>query len=266
MRTMNFKLSFALAILLIAVACGHDDEPNGSAEHRMMIPKRLPSVSLDLPADVEAVDLGLSVKWASCNLGAQSPQDYGGYFGWGDPTGMLWSDEGISFNENGYTWNTTNYGGMDPTKEIGGTAQDVVTVHWGDGWRTPSIAEARELNKLCLWQLHEEAGNKWFVVTGPNGNSIIMPLCGIYGDDVEDENGHFQYGPMHLNYAGFYWTSSICNLTNDFGPRGYPINADVVQAWAYRFVSANQQFQGVQGMFVNHLRAFHMSIRPVHDK
>lgn len=266
MKKLNYSLFFAIAILLAMVAaCGRDDEP-ASPQHRLMIPKKIPVYSLDLPANVEAVDLGLSVKWASCNLGADAPNDYGGYFAWGDPTGKLWSDQGIGCNENGYTWNTDNYGGMNPTKEIGGTDQDVVTVHWGEGWRTPSVAEARELSNLCYWQLHEKDGNKWFVVTGPSGNSIIMPLCGIYGNDTSSEDGHFQEGPMHTNYAGFYWTSSICNLTNDFGPRGYPINADVIQAWAFRFVSDFPEFQSLQGMFVNHLRAFHMSIRPVHDK
>ena len=80
------------------------------------------------------------------------------------------------------------------------------------------------------------------------------------------DDGHFQEGPMHTTFAGFYWTSSICNLTNDFASRGYLINADVIQAWAFRFVSEVPEFQSLQGMFVNHLRAVHMSIRPVKDK
>ena len=89
---MKFKSFLAIAMLLMmAAACGSEDEPT-SPQHRLMIPKKIPVVSLDLPDNVEAVDLGLSVKWASCNLGADAPNDYGGYFGWGDPTGQLWSD------------------------------------------------------------------------------------------------------------------------------------------------------------------------------
>ena len=180
MRNPNFLIWLFAIMMVIATSCGDksNDEPT-TTQHRLMIPKKIPVVSLDLPVNVEAIDLGLSVKWASCNIGADAPNDYGGYFGWSDPTGQLWSDEGISYNENGYTWNTNNYGGMNPNREIGGTDKDVVTVHWGVGWRTPSVAEARELANQCLWKLHEENDNKWFVVTGPNGNSISMPVCGI---------------------------------------------------------------------------------------
>lgn len=270
----NMKLLLMLAIIMVGfTSCSSDDEPKGSPPHRVAIPEQIPVVPLELPESVEAVDLGLSVLWASCNLGASSPKDYGGYFGWGDPTGELWSDAGIGWNENGYTWNSENYGGVKPANnEIGGTDQDVVSTHWGEGWRTPSIEEARELNRECFWVVREADGVKWYEVIGPNGNSIILPLAGIYGDSTEygdddTENGHFKEGPFNVNYAGFYWTSSICDRTDNFGPRGYDINPDVIQAWAFRFhTNVKTPIKAPGGMFVNHLRAFHMSIRPVRSK
>ena len=92
-----------LAILLMAAGCGKEDDPD--------VKINPPVFNLQKSSAVEAVDLGLSVLWANCNMGASSPTDYGGYFAWGDPTGTLWSSEGIGYNEKGYTWNTVNYGG-----------------------------------------------------------------------------------------------------------------------------------------------------------
>ncbi len=80
-----------------------------------------PEFSLNKPDALEAVDLGLSVMWANCNLGAQSPEEYGGYFGWGDPTGELWDGNGIYKQAGAFVWNTDNFGGMNPPTEIGGT-------------------------------------------------------------------------------------------------------------------------------------------------
>ena len=88
-----------------------------------------PEFSLNKPEALEAVDLGLSVMWANCNLGARAPEEYGGYFGWGDPTGTLWDGNGIYMQAGAFVWNTDNYGGMNPPTNIGGTPLDVVAVH-----------------------------------------------------------------------------------------------------------------------------------------
>jgi hypothetical protein len=104
-----------------------------------------PEFSLNKPDALEAVDLGLSVLWANCNLGARAPEEYGGYFGWGDPTGELWDGNGIYRQAGAFVWETNNYGGVNPPTEIGGTMLDVVTTHWGSGWHKPSANEARDL-------------------------------------------------------------------------------------------------------------------------
>ena len=136
MKTNN-HLFLMMAVLLLATGCGKDDEPDVVIEP--------PVFNLQKSSAVEAVDLGLSVLWSNINLGASSTTDYGGYFAWGDPTGALWSGEGIGYNDNGYTWNTTNYGGNNPPADISGSELDVVSVHWGDGWRMPTYAEMKEL-------------------------------------------------------------------------------------------------------------------------
>ena len=224
-----------------------------------------PEFSLNKPDALEAVDLGLSVLWANCNLGAQSPEEYGGYFGWGDPTGELWDGNGIYKQAGAFVWNTDNYGGMNPPTEIGGTTLDVVTAHWGNGWRTPSADEASELIKNCEWKLHSQDGRNWYEVIGPNGNSIIFPLAGIYGIQTRKGSSLLMEGPLHTNSSGWYWTSSICDSPGTSRTRGYAVQQGVATAWMFVCASSRGDLTG-KNMFNDHLRAFHMSIRPVFVK
>ncbi len=224
-----------------------------------------PGFSLNKPDALEAVDLGLSVLWANCNLGAQSPEEYGGYFGWGDPTGELWDGNGIYKQAGAFVWNTDNYGGMNPPTEIGGTTLDVVTAHWGNGWRTPSADEASELIKNCEWKLHSQDGRNWYEVIGPNGNSIIFPLAGIYGIQTRKGCSLLMEGPLHTNSSGWYWTSSICDSPGTSRTRGYAVQQGVATAWMFVCASSRGDLTG-KNMFNDHLRAFHMSIRPVFVK
>ena len=248
MKTFNCLFGI-LAILLMATGCGKDDEPDVKIDP--------PVYNLQKSANVEAVDLGLSVMWSNCNLGASSPTDYGGYFAWGDPTGALWSGEGIGYDDKGYTWNTSNYGGNNPPADISGTELDVVAAHWGDGWRMPTYAEMSDLMTKCQWTQLEQGGIKWYEVTGPNGNSISLPIAGLYYDDYP--NARFRGGPAHVNKGAFYWTSTVSWKQSSM--RGYDIHPGVVTAWCGLWV-------GTEGKsaFRDYVRAFHMPIRPVRDK
>ena len=216
------------------------------------------------PDTLEAVDLGLSVLWANCNIGATQPRNYGAHLAWGDPTGMLWSGLGIAWQNDAYTWNTTNYGGNNPPPDIAETALDVVTAKWGDGWHIPSYSEAKELCEQCQWKLQTWGDIKWFEVIGPNGNSIIMPLAGIYGDDLNAVN-RFQRGPIGVNELGSYWTSSSCTTPSTAEERGYGVNDGVVTAWSFRFFP-NSEDDAARLYYIDYLRAYHMSIRPVKNK
>ena len=255
MKTYSYLFGI-LAILLMATGCGKDDKPDVKIDP--------PVFNLQKSSAVEAVDLDLSVLWSNCNLGASSPTDYGGYFAWGDPTGALWSADGIGYNDNGYTWNTSNYGGNNPPADISGSELDVVSAHWGDEWRVPTYAEMNELIEKCQWTLLEQGGKKWFEVTGPNGHSIAMPIAGMYGDDPENNNARFLSGPFHTNVCGFYWTSSVSWKQNQ-NTRGYLVNPGVVTSWAF-LCTYDQSDMTIYHVFRDHVRAFHMSIRPVHDK
>ena len=218
---------------------------------------------LDKPDSLKAIDLGLSVLWANCNLGAKQPRDYGARVAWGDPTGSLWSGQGIAWNDNGYTWNTGNYGGNNPPDDITFSPLDVVTQHWGDGWRIPSYDEAKELCEQCQWKLRTWGDIKWYEVIGPNGNSIIMPLAGLYSDNP-NSSARFQSGPVGVNERGLYWTSTSCTTPCTAEERGYAVNDGIVTAWCFGFNCKNGD--GLTPGFKDHLRAFHMSIRPVLDK
>ena len=249
MKTYN-HLFWIVAILLMVTGCGKDDDPDVVIEP--------PVYNLQKPSAVEAVDLGLSVLWSTHNLGASSPTDYGGYFAWGDPTGALWSGDGIGYDDQGYTWNTSNYGGNNPPADISGTELDVVSAHWGDGWRMPTFAEMKELRSKCQWTLLEQAGVKWYEVTGPNGNSINLPVAGLYYDPTGYPNARFRGGPAHVNKGAFYWTSTVSWSQSNL--RGYDIHPGVVTAWCLLVEIEGRNY------YLDYVRAFHMSIRPVHDK
>jgi hypothetical protein len=113
----------------------------------------------------EAVDLGLSVKWASWNIGATKPEEYGGYFGWADPTGAKTSQS------------NDDYPSANPPQNICGTEYDAAHVHWGGSWRLPTREEQLELVNNCEWTRATINGIQGYWVSG-NGNRIFLPAGG----------------------------------------------------------------------------------------
>jgi hypothetical protein len=164
-----------------------------------------------------------------------------------------------------FIWETDNYGGMNPQTEIGGTMLDVVTTHWGSGWHTPSAYEAYELSSKCEWKLRSQDGRNWYEVIGPNGNSIIIPLAGIYGILPRKGSSLLMGNYSHTNSSGWYWTSTICNTPGTKTTRGYAVHQGVATAWMFVCSSERGDLTGLN-IFNDHLRAFHMSIRPVYTK
>lgn len=120
----------------------------------------------------EVVDLGLSVKWASCNLGASTPTEFGGYYAWGETsTKEEYSEDTYSY----YDKSTNRY--TDIGSEIGGTAYDAATVNLGKGWRTPSVGHLKEL-MMCKHEWTQVDGVNGYLFTGPNGNTLFLPAAG----------------------------------------------------------------------------------------
>ena len=151
----------------------------------------------------EYVDLGLpsGKKWATCNVGASSVEDYGDYFSWGEikpkevydeDSYQYWND----LNGNGY-WDWT--GESTINTDISGKVQhDAATANWGDGWRMPTKAEMQELAEYCEWGWTEVNGVNGMIVIGPNGSCIFLPAAGCR--NRSSLNGAGEYG--------YYWTSS----------------------------------------------------------
>lgn len=121
----------------------------------------------------KAVDLGLTVKWASYNVGAESPEQFGDMYAWGETSPK---DKYKKENYLYYDSNTESY--YDIGLDIKGTDYDVAHVKWGGKWRMPTLDELKELKEDCDWEWGQYNGVNGYIVTGPNGNSIFLPSSG----------------------------------------------------------------------------------------
>ena len=166
----------------------------------------------------EYVDLGLSVKWATCNVGATKPEEYGNYYAWGEiETKKEYSlyaykyvKKGGIFTRNKYLKYNTDKGlGMVDNKMKLESVDDVACFLWGDKWRMPTDEEFRELIENCNWTWTTQNGINGYMVTGKRSGyenqSIFLPLAGcrlesnLYGADS----------------FGCYW-SSMLNSSNPY--------------------------------------------------
>lgn len=134
----------------------------------------------------EYVDLGLSVKWATCNVGASSPEEPGDYFAWGEIT-----------PKERYTKKNCIYFNEDIGDISNKTGHDAATAIWGKGWRMPTKKELQELKNKCRWQHEVRNGQAGFKITGPNGNSIFLPAAGNKASRV-----------VEMNRSGYYWSGN----------------------------------------------------------
>jgi hypothetical protein len=156
----------------------------------------------------EYVDLGLSVRWATINVGATKPEEYGDYFAWGETepkTNYNWStykwcngDGNIAtkYCTDSIIWDSTEP--MD-NKTVLDPEDDAAFANWGGNWRMPTDADLLELCYDCTWTWTEQNGVKGSIVTGSNGNSIFLPAAGT----MDDTN--LKFAGEH----GVYWSSSL---------------------------------------------------------
>ena len=157
----------------------------------------------------EYVDLGLpsGLKWATCNVGANAPEEYGDYFAWGEvePKATYnWSTykycNGSSSTLIKYC-NNSSYGnnGFIDNKTVLDPEDDAAAVNWGGAWRMPTKAEQDELRNNCTWDWTTQNGVNGYKVTGPNGNSIFLPAAGYM----------FEGTLIGAGSDGSYWSSSL---------------------------------------------------------
>lgn len=172
------------------------------------------TLEITYPDDEKWVDLGLpsGILWAAYNVGATSPEEYGGYYAWGE------TEEKSSYNLDNYEhlemvsidgkhWWYRDYKHIGD--EISGTSYDVAHVKWGEGARMPTLAEVKELVNNCTFMNGTYNGVSGNYVTGPNGNSIFLPFAGHRGsenlDDYEVSYGCFWSGTFYDdNYTDAY--------------------------------------------------------------
>lgn len=155
----------------------------------------------------EAVDLGLSVKWASCNVGAESPEDYGGYYAWGETEEKNDYSSSTSITYGLSTSGLRSQGIIDSDDNLT-AAYDAATDNWGSSWRMPTKEEIEELCNKCSWEWTSVNGVSGRKVTGPNGNSIFLPAAGSRnGTEVRSRGS-----------GGYYWSGT---LNEDYGLNAY---------------------------------------------
>ncbi len=152
----------------------------------------------------EAVDLGLpsGTLWASCNIGASKPEEFGDYFSWGEtePKASYKLEEYRHFKPGQENVTAIRRAFADLGKDIAGTQYDVAHVKWGDEWQMPSLGQIQELETNCVWvwtPLNDVAGYK--VTSKTNGNSIFLPAAGSKASQRTSNIGVY----------GLYWTSTL---------------------------------------------------------
>ena len=163
--------------------------------------------------NVEAVDLGLpsGVKWAACNVGADTPEEYGDYFAWGE------TEPKSDYDWPAYGWcsgsstSLTKYNvdsgyGIVDNKVVLDLSDDAAYVNWGGNWRMPTDAEFIELHSNCDWTWTTHNGTSGYRITCvANGNSIFLPAAGNFIGMVPSSAG-----------AGLYWSSSARRARPDY--------------------------------------------------
>lgn len=207
----------------------------------------------------KAVDMGLpsGLKWASFNLGASKPEEYGDFYAWGETEPHYSSQDPLTWKEGyekGYCWpsykwstgknNTLTkyctravYGnnGFTDSKTILDPEDDAASVLLGGQWRMPTYDEMKELMDLCHWEWTTMEGIVGYRVIGPNGNCIFLPAAGDYYDTKRG----YEAGD------GLYWTSSV-----------HPVGPYLAWGLDFDFETINHSFY--------YSRYIGFSIRPVY--
>lgn len=200
MNKFKFFAALCCTALLFA-ACDKNDEPKATT---------------GTENGHDWVDLGLSVKWATCNMGADNPEAYGNYYAWGETTTKetyLWENYkyGLSSELTKYC-SDSEYGkdGFTDGLITLEAADDAATSKWGGLWRMPTAEDWTELRENCTWTRTDDYNGTGvagcIVASKTNGNSIFLPAAGYYTDT--------EY--RHAGSYGYYWSSSLDTDSPDY--------------------------------------------------
>ena len=263
---VTFSQGFAITVIMTGGEMFVESTSKSITIHRSHLSKMspmevigatpIPPPTVPIP---EAVDLGLlsGIKWASFNVGASNPEEYGDHYAWGeiepyyssqDP--LTWKDGKTGYDWASYKWsegsNTTitkycsdssyGYNGFTDTKTVLDAEDDAASVALGGKWRMPTDADWTELRTTCTWTWTKQNGVKGRLVTASNGNSIFLPAAGFRVNTTFYDAG----------LSGGYWSSSLNVDDPDY-------------AWLVDFSSANVDRRSSN-------RYYGFSVRPVYGE
>ncbi len=181
------------------------------------------------------VDLGLpsGIRWATYNVGATKPIEYGDYFAWGETSPKE------DYNAEDYNWN--KYYGKCVLK----SEDDAATKNWGAGWRMPTVEEQKELINSCNWETETDfngSGIKVLVGTSAiNGNKIILPAAGVCGLFYVGYNGYYWSSTSYFDESGSKSAYELC--THAVG--------SIINAWGSRYSGLSVRAVLPQGYIVS---------------
>ena len=209
MKKNSLLFVFIVIMMGLVSSCGGDDaddpktfvDNNGNNSGSGIVNSTKPNTTGKIDGH-DYVDLGLSVKWATCNIGANNPEETGYYFAWGD------ANERTSFEYSSYAYyyphfsNGEYYLYKNIGKNISGTQYDIARNKWSYSWRMPTMDEFDELVDKCTskWMSYKGVNGRLF--TGPNGNSLFLPAVGGYNDNDLEYFG--RWGEYWSSYCGTY--------------------------------------------------------------
>lgn len=234
---MNKVMKAAAALMLsaavvCAAGCTKPDGPNNGGDNNEGVINGHAYVDLGLPS---------GTLWATCNVGADIPEKYGDYFAWGetqskDNYGWDSYQLGIDYNKLTKYCNNPEYGynGFSDALTTLLPEDDAATANWGNGWRTPTKEEWKELIDHTTQTWTRQNGVDGRLFTAPNGNILFLPVAGYRSSSSFMFDGEW----------GFYWASTL-----------YSDDPNI--AWSFSFYSDNY------GMSSANLRYYGRSIRPV---
>lgn len=231
---MKNALKVVMLLLVFAVGCKPDEPNNGGDNNHLN--------------GHEFVDLGLpsGMLWATCNVGADTPEDCGDYFAWGDTITKemydwksyqyaTWVDGRYELTKY-CTDSSCGYNGFVDGLIVLEPVDDAVLANWGTGWRMPTAEEWDELyqNTTCVWTIQNDVCGR--LLSASNGNSIFLPATGFRLD-----------GELICTGLGVYWSSSL-----QYGCQ--------VAAWSFHFDDVNCHVCGTyersRGQCVRAVRCF----------
>ena len=210
-----------------------------NSSHQMLIASE--PQTFKLTTDDRWVDLGLpsGILWAAYNVGASSPEEYGGYYAWGETEEKsIYTWEYYKYGKKNYYDGDWYWTGSFIGDDISGTSYDAAHVKWGDGARMPRQKDIQELIHNCTWIL----GSSGAIVIGPNGNKIFLPFSGrCYPDGINNRT-----------FFGYYWSGTCVE----------GVDGDV---FGYTLYCGNEERFNYEADFNFHLN-YGQNIRPVKDK